>query len=157
MGGQERAFDAPRHASLPAGRLTFLFTDIEGSTRLFRELGHEYVALLDRQRAIIRDAVTAAAGVEVSTPGDAVFAVFSSADDAAEACVQAQRLLGLEAWPQGRSVRIRMGLHTGEAAPFGGDYVSLVVHQAARVSAAANGGQVLLSDGADRAPQPGAG
>ncbi len=130
--------------ALPSGVVTFLFTDIEGSTRLFRH-GHGYVELLERHRRLVRAAVATAGGVEVNSEGDGLFFAFSSARAALGASVAAQRALVAEHWPPGAEVRVRMGLHTGEAAPHDGDYVALAVHQTARVKDAAHGRQVLLS------------
>jgi DNA-binding SARP family transcriptional activator/WD40 repeat protein/energy-coupling factor transporter ATP-binding protein EcfA2 len=130
--------------ALPSGVVTFLFTDIEGSTRLFR-LGHSYVELLERHRGLVRAAVATAGGVEVNSEGDGLFFAFASARAAMGASVAAQRAILAEQWPAGAEVRVRMGLHTGEATPHDGDYAALAVHQAARVKDAAHGGQVLLS------------
>jgi WD40 repeat protein/class 3 adenylate cyclase/energy-coupling factor transporter ATP-binding protein EcfA2 len=132
-------------AALPSGTVTFLFSDIEGSTRLFRQVGHSYVDLLERHRRLVRAAVATAGGVEVNSEGDGLFFAFSSAAAALAASLAAQQALVAEAWPPGAEVRVRMGLHTGEAAPHDGDYVAIAVHQAARVRDAAHGGQVLLS------------
>ncbi len=135
---------ASRHA-LPSGTVTFLLTDIEGSTALFRRLGHAYVEVLERHRELVRAGVAHGGGVEVNAEGDGLFFAFSSAAGALGAAVSAQGSLATEAWPQEAPVRVRMGLHTGEAEPRDGDYVALAVHQAARVKDAAHGGQVLLS------------
>ncbi len=135
-----------RVASLPVGTLTFLFTDIEGSTRLVTALGPAFGPLLERHQAIVRTAVEAAGGIEISTEGDAFFVVFQSASAAVTAAAAAQRSLAAEPWPSGMgAVRVRMGLHTGEAVLGGDDYVGLDVHRAARIAAAAHGGQVLVS------------
>jgi DNA-binding SARP family transcriptional activator/class 3 adenylate cyclase/energy-coupling factor transporter ATP-binding protein EcfA2 len=131
--------------ALPSGTVTFLFTDIEGSTRLFRQVGRGYVELLERHRRLVRAAVATAGGVEVHSEGDGLFFAFASAPAALAASVAAQRALVAEPWPPGAEVRVRMGMHTGEAAPHDGDYHTLAVHQAARVKDAAHGGQVLLS------------
>jgi class 3 adenylate cyclase/DNA-binding SARP family transcriptional activator/WD40 repeat protein len=131
--------------ALPSGVVTFLFTDIEGSTRLFRQVGRGYVDLLERHRRLVRAAVATAGGVEVHSEGDGLFFAFASAPSALMASVGAQRALVTEEWPLGAEVRVRMGLHTGEAAPHDGDYHTLEVHQAARIKDAAHGGQVLLS------------
>lgn len=133
-------------AQLPAGVVTFVMTDIEGSTRLFRELGDGYVALLAEHQALLRDAFGGRRGVEVETEGDALFVAFADAADAVAACLEGQRALAAHRWPRGGEVRVRMGAHTGEATPVGHGYVALAVHQAARVCAAAHGGQVLLSE-----------
>jgi WD40 repeat protein/DNA-binding SARP family transcriptional activator/class 3 adenylate cyclase/ABC-type cobalamin/Fe3+-siderophores transport system ATPase subunit len=132
--------------ALPSGVVTFLFSDIEDSTRLFRQLGHAYVELLERHRRLVRAAVAAAPGAEVNSEGDGLFFAFSEARAALGASVAAQRALAAEEWPPGAEIRVRMGLHTGEATPHDGDYIALAVHQAARVKDAAHGGQVLLTE-----------
>ncbi|HYK95630.1 MAG TPA: adenylate/guanylate cyclase domain-containing protein [Candidatus Dormibacteraeota bacterium] len=131
--------------TLPTGTVTFLFTDIEGSTRLLQGLGAKYQGVLERHSAIIRRTLAAHEGAEVSTEGDAFFVVFRSATNALAAAVAAQRELERERWPSGYPVRVRMGLHTGEGHLGADSYVGLDVHRAARVAAAAHGGQVLLS------------
>jgi predicted ATPase/class 3 adenylate cyclase len=128
--------------------VTFVFTDIEGSTRLLRRLGDRYAAVLDRHRALLRRSWSAYGGTEVSTEGDGCFVAFPSAAAAVTACAEAQRLLHEESWEGGEPVLVRMGIHCGLASPRGGDYVALAVHQAARVASAARGGQVLVSDDA---------
>ena len=132
-------------ASLPIGTVTFLFTDIEGSTRLLQALGADYQDVLERHAAIVRRALAQHDGVEVSTEGDAFFAVFRSVAGAVAAAVSAQRALAQEHWPGGHRVRVRMGLHTGEGRLGGDSYVGLDVHRASRIAAAGHGGQVLLS------------
>lgn len=132
--------------SLPVGTLTFLFTDIEGSTRLVQDLGAGFRDVLETHHGILRRAIAAHHGVEVSTEGDAFFAVFSSALDAVNATVGAQRELASTPWPGELEIRVRMGLHTGDAELGGDNYVGVDVHRAARIAAAAHGGQVLLSD-----------
>jgi predicted ATPase/class 3 adenylate cyclase len=132
-------------AELPAGTVTFVFTDIEGSTRLLRRLGDDYADALERHRVVLRDAWRASGGTEVSTDGDACFVAFGSADAAIIGCDQAQRALRRESWPGGAELRVRCGIHTGIAFPRDGDYVALAVHQAARVVNAAHGGQILAS------------
>jgi predicted ATPase/class 3 adenylate cyclase len=136
-----------RPAGLPTGTVTFLFSDIEGSTRLLERLGTAaYSRVLDRHQRIVRAAIAAADGTEIGTEGDSFFVVFRSAPSAVRAAVEAQRGLSQEAWPEGVELRVRMGLHTGEGvAAEGADYVGLDVHRAARIAAAANGGQVLVS------------
>jgi class 3 adenylate cyclase len=132
-------------AELPRGTVTFLFTDIEGSTRLLKQLGERYGEALEAHRQILREATAARDGREVDTQGDSFFFAFARANAALAAAVVAQRALAEHAWPEGAEVRVRMGLHTGE--PEVGDerYVGLGVHRAARIGAAAHGGQVLLS------------
>jgi class 3 adenylate cyclase len=124
---------------LPTGRVTFLFTDIEGSTRLLRELGEAYLAAFTEHRRILREAFARHDGFEVSTGGDAFFVVFRSATQAAAAAAEGQAAL-----EPGR-IWVRMGLHTGESYISEGDYVGLDVHKAARIAACAHGGQVVLS------------
>jgi predicted ATPase/class 3 adenylate cyclase len=131
---------------LPTGTVTFLFTDIEGSTGLLQTLGDRYPAVLDEHAAIIRRAVAEDGGVEVSTHGDAFFVVFRSPSGAVRAAIAAQQGLAAHDWSPGPPVRVRMGLHTGEGVLGGDDYTGLDVHRAARVADAAHGGQVLVSD-----------
>jgi predicted ATPase/class 3 adenylate cyclase len=139
-----RVNDDTAETRMPSGTVTFLFTDIEGSTRLSVELGPRWELTLDEHRRRIRAAVAAAGGREVSTDGDALFVVFGSPSAAVAAAARAQRALA-EPWPDGRPIRVRMGVHTGEAALTAGDYVGYEVHRAARVAAAGHGGQVLVS------------
>jgi DNA-binding SARP family transcriptional activator/class 3 adenylate cyclase/WD40 repeat protein len=137
---------SPPTGVLPAGTVTFCFTDIEGSTRLLRRLGHRYAEVLERHRQLLRGAMADHGGVEIRAEGDAMFFAFASATSAIAACGAGQRALSDERWPEGVSVLVRMGLHTGEASPKDGDYVALAVHQAARVAGAAHGGQILVSE-----------
>jgi predicted ATPase/class 3 adenylate cyclase len=130
----------------PRGTVTLLFTDIEGSTRLLRDLGAAYPGLLETHGRILREAIAAGAGVEVSTEGDSFFAVFATPVGAVRAAAQAQRSLAAADWPEGRQVRVRMGIHTGAVELIGRNYVGLDVHRAARIGAAGHGGQVLVSD-----------
>jgi class 3 adenylate cyclase/DNA-binding CsgD family transcriptional regulator len=133
-------------ASLPQGTVTFLFTDIEGSTSLLDQLGRDgYGELLQTHRTLLRNAVAAASGLEVDEQGDALLAVFTSAGAAVTAAVSAQRALAEHEWPEAVELRVRMGLHTGEAALTGDRYVGIAVHRGRRVCEAAHGGQVLLS------------
>ena len=131
-------------AILPQGTVTFLFTDIEGSTGLVRALGPGYGAVLERHQALLRDAFQA--GVEVGTEGDSFFVAFPSATDAVAAAAAGQLALAAEAWPDGHPVRVRMGLHTGQANTGADGYFGFDVHRAARIAAAGYGGQVLLSE-----------
>jgi predicted ATPase/class 3 adenylate cyclase len=130
----------------PVGTVTLLFTDIEGSTRLLQQLGDSYRSLLSDHHRLVRSALAQHAGTEVKTEGDAFFVVFPSAIDAVQAAVAIQRDLVTHAWPGGVTVAVRMGIHTGEVALAGDEYVGLDVHRAARISAAAHGGQALLSE-----------
>jgi predicted ATPase/class 3 adenylate cyclase len=131
---------------LPSGLVTFLFTDIEGSTRLAQLLGGQYRPMLAQHRQILRRALGASDGVAMFTEGDSVFAVFADANAALRACIQGQRALAAHRWanPEARP-KVRMGLHSGLAQPVAGEYATPVVHRAARVAAAAHGGQVLCS------------
>src|SRR3954467_14939604 len=134
-------------SELPGGTVTFVFTDIEGSTRLLQELGDEgYGRVSGDHRRIVRETFGAREGREIDTQGDAFFFSFPRARDAVSAAVDAQRALRDHEWPQGKEVRVRMGLHTGE--PHVGDegYLGLDVVRAARISAAGHGGQVLISE-----------
>src|SRR5260370_32234981 len=130
---------------LPTGTITLLFTDIEGSTRLLQKVGERYDELLNECRTLLRTAFSAYHGQEVDTQGDAMFAAFARASDALAASVAAQRELALHSWPGAETVRVRMGLHTGEPSRVVEGYVGLDVHYAARVMSAAHGGQGLLA------------
>ncbi|MGH3182487.1 MAG: adenylate/guanylate cyclase domain-containing protein, partial [Streptosporangiaceae bacterium] len=128
---------------------TFLFTDIEGSTALLGRLGEDlYAQVLAGHHALIRSALAAHDGREVDTQGDAFFAVFSSLRGCVAAVLQMQQALQDHAWPGGERVRVRMGIHSGEAARTAGGLVGLEVHRAARVAAVGHGGQVLVSESA---------
>jgi predicted ATPase/class 3 adenylate cyclase len=133
-------------ASLPTGTVTFLFSDIQGSTQLAERVADRWPSLLEEHRRIVRAAIAAGGGAEVSTEGDSFFVAFPSASGAIAAAVAAQRDLAAHPWDEGTAIRIRIGLHTGEASLAGDDYVGLEVHRAARIAAAGHGGQVLLSD-----------
>jgi len=134
------------HPRFPTGTVTLLFCDIEGSTRLLQHLGGaDYAHVLGVQRRLLRTAFQAWDGMEVDTTGDGCFTVFKHAASAVAAAVDAQRALAAYPWPRGVQVRVRMGLHTGEPGLFAEGYVGLDVHRAARICAAAQGGQILLS------------
>src|SRR5579862_8727317 len=130
---------------LPSGAVTFLFTDIEGSTRLVKSLREDYVQVLADHRRLVRAAVARQAGYEIDTQGDAFFVAFASAKQAVLCALEIQRALDGHTWPSRASVRVRMGIHTGQAVPVEGAYTGLAVHRAARICAAARGGQVLVS------------
>ncbi len=141
----------PREAGLlagdlPSGTVTLLFSDMEGSTALLRRLGDRYGEALSAQRALLRAEFGAGRGRELGTEGDSFFVVFESAGDAVGCCVAAQRALAGHYWPGGVAVRVRMGLHSGEPARHEDGYIGMDVHRAARIAAAAHGGQVVLSD-----------
>ncbi|MEO7803141.1 MAG: adenylate/guanylate cyclase domain-containing protein [Actinomycetota bacterium] len=129
----------------PTGTVTFLFTDIEGSTRILQEHGDLYPRILEDHDRIIRHAIATHHGYEDGKEGDAFFVAFARATDAVNAAMAAQRGLIAHEWPHFSPVRVRMGMHTGEAELVAGGYVGLPVHQAQRISAVAHGGQVLLS------------
>ncbi len=138
-------------AEAPAGTVTMLFTDIEGSSDGVRTLGADnWEAVLERHTGIIREALAGHGGFEVRSEGDSFFVVFTSPSAALSAAAEMQRGLSEADWPHQASVRVRMGLHTGEARPAsaasGVDYVGFEVSRAARIAAAAHGGQVLVSD-----------
>ena len=132
-------------ADLPSGAVTFLFTDIEGSTRLVKQLRERYGDVLREHQRLLREAFEAHNGHEVDTQGDSFFVAFSSARDALLAAVDGQRALLAHPWPDGARIRVRMGLHTGQAIAAGGRYTGLAVHRAARIGAAGHGGQILVS------------
>jgi class 3 adenylate cyclase len=133
-------------SSLPAGTVTFLFSDIEGSTRLLQELGDEYAGVVDDHRLIMRGAMQGHGGTEIDTQGDAFFFSFARAKDAADAAAEAQRALAAHEWPRGAEVRVRMGLHTGEPQLGEHGYLGIDVVRAARICSAGHGGQILLSE-----------
>jgi len=131
---------------LPIGTVTFLFTDIEGSTRLLKLLGGElYGQALDEHRRILREAFDEHDGREIDTQGDSFFVAFRRAKDAVAAAIACQRRLAAHRWPKAADLKCRMGIHTGEPAMGGERYVGMGVHRAARICAAGHGGQVLLS------------
>ena len=137
---------------LPSGLVTFMFTDIEGSTRLARMLGDAYGLVLGAHRAAVRTALSDFGGVEMFTEGDSFFVAFRDAESALAASVAAQHRLSAHDWPGPDSrPKVRMGLHTGWARPNGDEYTSTEVHRAARVAAAAHGGQILCSEATARA------
>ena len=133
---------------LPSGAVTFLFTDIEGSTRLVKQLRDRYGEVLAEHQRLLRAAFTAHGGHEVDTQGDSFFVAFTSARDALLAAVEGQVALLSHPWPEGVEIRVRMGLHTGQAVAAGGRYTGLAVHRAARIGAAGHGGQILVSQAA---------
>ena len=136
----------PVRRLLPAGTVTFLFTDIEGSTRLVKQLGERYSDIVAEHERILRDAVEKCEGHEVDAQGDSFFFAFARAKSALAAAVIAQRALAEHEWPAGAQLRVRMGLHTGEPAVGDERYVGLGVHRAARIGAVGHGGQIVLSN-----------
>jgi predicted ATPase/class 3 adenylate cyclase len=125
--------------------LTFLFTDIEGSTALLQRLGPAYAEVLADHHDLIRAAIAAHEGREIDTQGDAFFVVFSSPSACVAAAIQMQRALVSHSWPAGAGVRVRMGIHTGEATKTAVGFIGLDVHRAARIAAVGHGGQIVLS------------
>jgi class 3 adenylate cyclase len=136
---------------LPTGFVTFLLTDIEGSTGLLSHLGDRYERLLNDVRNIVRRAVRAGKGREVDARADEFFAVFESAGAALHAAVTTQRTLSKKAWPDGLECKVRAGLHSGRPTLTRTGYIGLSVHTAARVCSAGHGGQILVSSDAERA------
>jgi class 3 adenylate cyclase len=134
------------HSDTAATTRTFLFTDIEGSTKLLQRLGDAYAAVLADHRALISEAVEGNRGRVFGSEGDALFCVFNSASDAVLAAALSQRALAAHDWPHGEALRVRMGVHTGEALATGDDFVGLTLHQVARIMSAGHGGQVLVSE-----------
>jgi class 3 adenylate cyclase len=134
-----------RVSGLPSGVVTFLFTDIEGSTRLVKALRERYAEVLSEHRRLVRAAIAGHGGHEVDTQGDAFFVAFADAKQAVLCALEIQRTLAGHQWPAGVPVRVRIGVHTGQAVTAGGAYIGLAVHRAARICAAARGGQVLVS------------
>ena len=132
-------------AELPSGTVTFLFTDLEGSTRLWDERPDVMRSALARHDELVRAAVAAGGGVVVKGTGDGVHAAFSTAADAVASAVVAQQAISSERWEDAASLRVRMGLHTGEAEARGGDYFGSALNRAARLMAAAHGGQIVCS------------
>jgi class 3 adenylate cyclase len=131
---------------LPAGTVTFLFTDIEGSTELMRQLGDGYADVLADHRRLLREQLGEAGGREIDTQGDAFFFSFTRAREAVAGAVAAQRALAEHEWRDGANVRVRMGLHTGEPSVGSEGYHGLDVVRAARICSAGRGGQILISE-----------
>jgi predicted ATPase/class 3 adenylate cyclase/DNA-binding CsgD family transcriptional regulator len=132
-------------SGLPDGVVTFLFSDIEGSTRLVKALRERYPQILAEHRRLVRAAIAAHGGREVDTAGDGFFVVFGGATQAVVCALEVQRALAAHEWPAGAAVRVRIGVHTGQAVLAGDGYTGVAVHRAARICAVARGGQVLIS------------
>jgi YVTN family beta-propeller protein len=132
-------------ADMPSGAVTFLFTDIEGSTLLVKQLRDRYPAVLADHQRLLRTAFVAHGGYEVDTQGDSFFVAFASAREALLAAVEGQLALLSHPWPDDVAIKVRMGLHTGQAVAHDGRYTGLAVHRAARIGAAGHGGQILVS------------
>jgi class 3 adenylate cyclase len=125
--------------------LTFLFTDSEGSTALRRRLGDGYGEVLAAHHWLIRSGLAAHGGKEIDTQGDAFFAVFTSPSACVAAAIEMQRAFASHPWPAGGEVRVRMGIHSGEASETAAGLIGLAVHRAARIAAVAHGGQIVVS------------
>ncbi len=130
---------------LPSGAVTFLFSDIEGSTRLVKQLRQLWGEVLAEHQRLLREAFESHNGYEVDTQGDSFFVAFASARDAVLAAVEGQLAILSHQWPDGVQLKVRMGIHTGQAVVSDGRYTGLAVHRAARIGAAGHGGQVLVS------------
>jgi len=136
-----------RQQELPAGTVTILFTDIQGSTEMLKQLGNDdYVALVSEHHGLMREAITKHHGTEVRTQGDSFFVTFTRAPEAVAASVDAQRAMAAQVWPSGVEVLVRMGLHTGQPWVAVEDYEGIDIHRAARIASTGHGGQVLLSE-----------
>src|SRR5258708_2308698 len=133
-------------AALPTGTVTFLFTDIEGSTHLLQRLGDRYAEVLDTHFGLLTDPFSPHRGHTVNFQRDSGFVAFAAAGDAVAAAYVAQEALDAYPWSAGEDVRVRVGMHTGPALQTGDNYVGLAVHEASRICSAAHGGQVVLSD-----------
>src|SRR2546423_3910081 len=149
--GQLRKASGAIVRSLPRGTVTFLLTDIEGSTRILERLGDDYAGLLRDVRTTIRTSVRASSGHEVDARADEFFAVFRRSTQTLDAAVAIQRALQAKTWPQKAEVRVRIGMHTGRPTLTETGYVGIAVHVAARVCYASHGGQILLSSAAHAA------
>jgi DNA-binding NarL/FixJ family response regulator/class 3 adenylate cyclase len=132
-------------SSLPSGEVTFLFTDVEDSTGLVRDLGEAYARVIADHRRLVRDALDEGGGHEIDCRGDEFFLVFRDPRDAVETAIAIQLKHEAHSWAGGRAVRVRMGIHTGSPAFEDDDYVGIDVHRVARLCSAGHGGQVLLS------------
>jgi DNA-binding NarL/FixJ family response regulator/class 3 adenylate cyclase len=140
-------------SSLPTGTVTFLFADVEGSTRLARDLGPDWAAVLADVRRLLRESVSGSGGHEVDSRGDELFAAFGTAEEGATAAVDAQRRLSGHNWPA--PVRVRIGLHTATAMLDEDGYVGVDVHRAFRIANAGHGGQIVTSEAMAGALSPG--
>ena len=132
-------------SGLPRGFVTFLMTDIEGSTVLLRQLGNRYGAVLKGVRAVLRRATKRARGREIDARADEFFAVFAQPASALEAAVAIQRELGRRAWGDGVELRVRVGIHSGRPKLTDSGYIGLTVHTTARVCSTGHGGQIVVS------------
>jgi class 3 adenylate cyclase len=141
----ERSARVPDFSTFPTGAVTFLMTDIEGSTALLRELEDGYAALLRDVRAVIRNAARRCGGRQVDVHGDEFLAVFARAPSALEAAIDIQRTMSERTWAGGRQVRVRAGVHGGRPTLTDSGYVGLSVHAVARICSVGHGGQIVVS------------
>jgi len=130
----------------PSGTVTFLFSDIEGSTQLLHRIDDKYAQALEEQREIMRAAFQQFAGYEIDTAGDGFFVAFGRAQDGVAAAIMAQRQLAMHRWPEGETLAVGMALHTGELLATATGYVGVDVHRAARLCSTGHGGQILISE-----------
>ena len=147
----ERTARAADFSTYPTGAVTFLMTDIEGSTKLLQDLGDEYAGVLRDVRTAIRTAVRRCGGHKVDATGDEFLSVFERAGKALEAAIDLQRTMGSRTWPGGRDVRIRIGIHSGRPSLTETGYVGLAVHTVARVCTVGHGGQIVITSKAKTA------
>jgi class 3 adenylate cyclase len=155
VGFINRQLGSKRGPTLPTGSVTFLLTDIQGSTALLQQLGDEYAGLLRDVRASTRAAVKAAGGHDVDTHGDEFFAVFEQPDAAVQAAIELFHALRTSTWPSGAEVLVRAGIHGGRPTLTDTGYVGISVHTVARICSVAHGGQIVVSSQAvDGAPVP---
>ncbi len=136
---------------MPSGLVTFVLTDLQGSTRLWRSIGDRFPPLLQRHRELLRTAWGEHDGHEFRTEGDSALVAFGDPAQAVQSCVRAQQLMAAEPWPEDAVLRVRIGVHLGLASPSNGDYVAYAVHQTARVVDAGHGGQIIVTDDVARA------
>jgi class 3 adenylate cyclase len=136
----------PTGRQLPTGHVSFLMTDVEGSTLLLRRLGDDYAAVLRQMRRLVSAEVRRAGGVDVDQHGDECFAVFQRPEGALAAAVAIQRAMADSAWPQRETVRVRAGVHGGRPTLTDSGYVGLAVHTVARICSVAHGGQIVVSN-----------
>lgn len=129
-----------------SGTVTFLFTDIEGSTRLLHRLGEKYENILREHHRILRATINKFGGIEQDNAGDGFFISFNNAGNAVQSALEIQKIISSHHWDDGIQLRVRMGIHTGEAKKSESGYIGIDVHKASRISAAGHGGQVLLSE-----------
>jgi class 3 adenylate cyclase len=141
----ERSARAPDFSTYPTGTVTFLMTDIEGSTALLQDLSEEYSGVLRDVRAIVRTAVRRCGGHKVDATGDEFLSVFERAASAVKSAIDLQRTMGARAWPGDHDVRVRVGIHSGRPTLTEGGYVGLAVHTVARVCTVGHGGQVVVT------------